>query len=215
MGEWIERLTDAEIANLDAQLERRMHSSEVERLTAEIARLRAERDAALAERDEARDARDALASHLAKANAANSSADLIKQAVAGNRFATEVQAIKDERDAALAERYIYGSEVIRVIERNTDLIIERDAAVTERDKFDQWNRESRAHLRRAEAERDAALADRDLVRAHHRSLWWAVEAARSVFSEDGVRDVVSAFVQYQAFEECVAELLLTGEQDDD
>ena len=62
----------------------------------------AERDAALAERDSAVSSLK-LAYQLAKARDAKSSADVISKAVAGNCFANEVEAIKAERDAALAE----------------------------------------------------------------------------------------------------------------
>ncbi len=39
MSDWNERLTDAEIANLNAQLEARLHGDEIAALKAEIARL--------------------------------------------------------------------------------------------------------------------------------------------------------------------------------
>jgi len=91
------------------------------------------RDAALTECDRLRAERDDAIAEAAKANSAYSSADLIKATIAGTRFANEVQAIKNQRDSALAERDIYGAEVVRLIERNTDLIIQRDAALAERD----------------------------------------------------------------------------------
>ena len=73
-----------------------------QRLQEQVLVAHGQRDAALAERDSAVSTIK-LAYHLAKGRDANSSADLISQAVEGNRFANEVQAIKAERDAALAE----------------------------------------------------------------------------------------------------------------
>jgi len=77
----------AEMHKLKATLQRELGftNSYIEKLH----KAEAERDAALAE--------------AAKANSANSSIALIKAALDGTRFANEVQAIKDARDAALAE----------------------------------------------------------------------------------------------------------------
>ena len=79
----------------------------------DISALLAERDAAAAERDSAVSSLK-LAYQLAKARDAKSSADVISKAVAGNCFANEVEAIKDERDAALAENAALWRVVVAV-----------------------------------------------------------------------------------------------------
>jgi len=54
-----------------------------------------------------------------------------------------IEELEQERDAALTERDKYGAEVVRLIERNTDLIIQRDAALAERDARIQAHTEDR------------------------------------------------------------------------
>jgi len=187
-------------------LRERMRLHETEKWIDLHATVRAERDAALAENKRLAELNDTrLILLTAQTRTALSKAKVLEQDLSTAR--ESLYTVAEQRNSALAERDAALAE--------NERLIECDRNSPDKDKFSAvlkgW-KEANGITSQALDERDEAIAERDLARAHRTTLWQAVEAARSVFSEDGVRDVVTAFTQYHVFTDRVADMDVRGEE---